>query len=614
MNASNVLVLDISAIKSEFPDDWVRANHVKCAWFLGQSFETLNTLKLPHGITVQGMGGDINRIAGEIAGEIENLDEQVFRGPWRRVWDASDLAERNPYTSSLYFDSCRTLALLQKAQENDTTLVIVDQADDARVFAQVCRDNGVAVQMQLGPDTGAIERRGLRRLVDEFRKARTFVSEMKTLRNLRNKTAGVDWKRVRESDVVVALWARSNTFPLDAPLEEHSHFGLFPHMLNEWGVKVAYLAFPISWVEPFEEIAENGVHAHDPVVFLHDFLNPFDVVIAMVKALLFPLVARRQLVVKGIDLKAVITRAIQRDTGSWRLARALLFGGVGVKMKAAKIKPRNVVHLYENQPWEKCLRAGIQRNLAETKTVACQQSFFADRYLSVLPAANDIRLGRIPDTLLVLGAEFSDKLKASGVADKQVKISGGLRYDLKTSPDNKGVANEPPSSPLRVLVSGSIGLDETLEIAIKAALAADGLDGVRFTINFHPVMAESSRKQIERAVQAVLGADADFIFSDQPAAPLLADADAVLYNSSGVVFEAMGVGVAPIFIGSDCMLDLNKAPTDTIYSVRSPEEIRELLSTLASGGQAQDIEPYGDTLKRVISPRNDAIFCQTLGV
>jgi hypothetical protein len=271
----------------------------------------------------------------------------------------------------------------------------------------------------------------------------------------------------------------------------------------------------------------------------------------------------------------------------------VLLREIGRQLARLGMAPDILLHLYEGQPWEKMLTRGFREHVPGTRIVGVQPAPFARNYISFFPSQRAIAEGAIPDLFLVNGERYADWLSEAGVPAERVGVVGALRYEDAVD------FTRPPG--IRILCCTGIDLDEAIELASKATLAAKGL-GRPLLINYHPVTDEEFRLAMRAAVMRAAGPNADHVtFSTAPMRELLDTAGTVLYTTSAACFEAVQAGRTAIYVGRDLQLDYDKLPDALALRCRSVTELRALLekSDLAETS-AQSPRALGQWLGAVI--------------
>jgi hypothetical protein len=559
--------------------------------FLAGSYARYTALRerLPPGWALPPPGSALNDAAKRLRDAVINLDAQAQpRTLSRREWDASLLAERGPLTSTLMLNLARLVVFLEWTARPGCHLVISEDATFGQLLLHEARRRGwdagwMVPGGALGRFSGMVLREQLARAIDGMRRRASVVRRF-LLRKLQ-----LAWQRrfhplrlseLQQTDVLLVVWGRANTFPQHGPMVEESYFGRLPALLSEAGFRVGYLSYPLTYVSPFREILANALAAQEPVALIEDCIPWWAILPAALHGLALPRNVGR-LSVLDIDASAVLRLEATRDRRLAVGAEACLLSYVGRGLAHRGIRPQTVLHLYESQPWEKMLALGLRDSVPAVRIVGVQHAPFAWNYLSFFPSRRSIAQGALPDLLLTTGDGYVHWLREAGVPADRLAVLGAVRFekmaDARTAP---GPA---------VLCCTSIELDEAMELAAKATAALEGV-GIPLLINFHPVTDAKFRASVRDAIHKAGRASGHVTLSPAPMRELLNEAGTVLYMSSAACFEAVANGRTAIYLSRELALDYDKLPNDMALGCGSRDELRHWLrqpNLAASAGQSR---------------------------
>jgi hypothetical protein len=555
--------------------------------FLTSSYTRYTALRdrLPAGWNMPSPGAALNDAAERLRDVVINLDAQAQPLSMGRLqWDASLLAERGPLVSTLMLNLARLVVFLEWTARPGRHLVVSEDAAFGQLLLSEARRRGwdagwLALGRDIGRFDGIVLREQVGRMIDGLRRRASVV------RRFLSRKLQLAWQRrshrlrvdeLRRADVLLVVWARSNTFPQQGPLLEESYFGRLPALLREAGLAVGYLAYPLTYVSRFGEIAANALSAQEPVALNEDFIPWWAIIPAAFHGLAFPHEIGR-LSVLGIDATPVLRLEAQRDRRLAVGAEARLLCYVGRGLARRGIRPQTVLHLYEAQPWEKLLALGLRESVPSARIVGVQHAPFAWTYLSFFPSRRTIEQRALPDLLLTTGEGFAEWLREAGVPADRVAVLGAVRFERMAD------AQRAPGP--AVLCCTSIELDEALELAAQATAALDGL-GIPLLMNFHPVTNAAFRASVREAVHKVAGASGHVTLSPAPMRDLLDQAGCVLYMSSAACFEAVANGRVAIYLKRELALDYDKLPDDMAMRCSSRDELRAWLRQPDAGKSA----------------------------
>lgn len=538
-------------------------------WYFGTRYEAFLTLtaRLPARWRAVAMGDAVNEAAGRLLPILADLDDHLFPEGPPLDWWAGCTAERNPYVDDLYLSLAQAVALVEAARRGGRHVVAVDDPALGRALVDVARRAGLSARWR-GPalrrfaTLGGFLRAAAGMLRDGWRQRRA------TWRH------GLTPGSLAGGDVWLVTWVGENTFS-SGPSVGDTFLGALPAWLRDWGARPGWLANPTGWLSDADAIAAAIARAGEPAAPMAAFVTVAALLGAVRRGLTLMFAAIRPFRALGIDLSPLIRRAIDRDAASGMALRALVYTGIARRCRRLNLQPRVLIYTYENQPWEKQLLAGFRRHCPGTRLVGVQHTAFADRYLSADPSRAQMEAGLFPDLLMTSGEEFRDRLAARGIAPGHLAVGGALRFpELACGGGSTG-----RTKIATILATLPMHGDEGLELAHKAAIAVADLPGLRLLVNFHPMMGDVARRAIRERIAAVdVGDRVSFV--DGPASRWLGETDLLLYNSSGTVFEAARAGLAAIYVGPSCGLDLEKVPGGGCLRCRSAAELAALVARL----------------------------------
>ena len=519
----------------------------------------------------------INDVAREHREEILNFDESVQPRSELRC-NATDLAERSVFTSNFIHTCCCALGLVRVLDTTeDDVLVVVDDALLGRRLAALARARRRDVET---PDARPLA------LVRARSVAAGIVHRLLFLRGL-GATRRVIRRRLDPArqqpmlDVLLATWADPETFSAEAPVERETYFGTLPGELRANGQSVGFLANLTTWIYPLDDILRSLASAADPVVVPEEAVRLRDGVAIALSTLVSPARVTGRFEPGGLDLSGLITDALRREWSQPRQLWALQFFHVG-RFLAGHGRPAKVIFPFENQPWEKTLRLGLRDALPDTGIVGYQHTPVSESWFPYFPSRRDVEGGNLPDRVLTIGTLWQRLFAASGYPPEQLEVTPALRYRhlAEPAPPRRRAEGEPAS----VVVAGSIGLSDSLELLVKAVEALAPLSNLVVRVKLHPKLG-ATRDEFVRGVLDVLQLDElpqAVRFVDGHASDVVREADVVLYNTTSVSYEALAAGVPVVFVASDFWFDVDPLPSGSgvRQTARTPEQIRAAVEAL----------------------------------
>jgi glycosyltransferase involved in cell wall biosynthesis len=523
----------------------------------------------------------INETVDRFRDEVLNFDSAVEPRSELR-WQATDLAERNIFTSGLVHSCACALALDDVLRStNDDLLVVVDDVLLGRRLVEVARSHGREASRH---GTSVALARG--RLLAEGLAHRIYFAATwaRTRRAVRRR---LDAKRPQpQLDVLLVTWADPETFPPGKPVEDERYFGTLPSELRAEGKTVGFLANLTTWAHAVEQIADGLGAAADPIVVPEETLGLRDVVALMLGTLASPARVRGRFAPGGLDLSPLIEDELRREWAKPRQLQALQWFHVG-RYLARRGRPSRVIFPFENQPWEKTLRLGLRAALPETESEGYQHTPFSEHWFPYFPSRRDLAAGQLPDRVLTIGPLWRRVLEASGYPAERLGSIRALRQrDLIGMQPRAARSTEDPVA----LVACSIGRSDSLELVVKALGALEQLADIHVRVKLHPKMDGSAETFVRTLLDALgrqeLPANVELVGGSSIDA--LGEADVLLYNTTSVAYEALALGVPVVFVQSDFFFDVDPLPpgNEARVAARTPEEIRAAVEKLLAESPA----------------------------
>lgn len=560
------------------PQDVHGAGRRGWAWaYLGSSGARFAALEGVFGLAGRiEVGSLVNAAADEFRAELLGFDA-ALRVRDELLWQCTDLADRNPFTSAFLYSCCVYLAAdrLIDGAAGDLALVFDDPLV-ARLVARRARARGVAV---------TFERPAL---------ARPAAVAGQLARTGWHRVRGVLGARARPCtpppaplDVLLVTWADPETFPAGQPKDHDTYYGELPGLLRGRGLSVGWIAVPAWWVYPVAEIHANIAAAHDWVLDAGTCRTRRDAAAFALRSLRPAAKLRGSLTVGGVDIAPLVRRELRLELTKPRQGWAHGFASVGAALQRAGMAPRVVVHPFENQPWEKALRAGIRRHIPGTFVVGYVHTPVPRRWFSFFPSSRDLSRGELPDRVVTMGAAWTELLERAGYPAERLRTGAAFRY-----PDVLRRLAEPARDaaavPQAVLIACSIGLWDSLELVGKTLDAFPEAGGPRVLVKLHPKTGVAPEALLDRlrASGRIVGPHVEIVHGG--VAALVERAGVVLYTTTSVSFEAIAAGVPAVFVESDFWFDIDAGPLDLglAAAARTPAEIRRVALELLAEAPA----------------------------
>jgi hypothetical protein len=554
----------------------------------------------------------IDEISREVRSDFINLDRQLDVNISDLRWQSSDVAERNPFSSDLFYHCSLYIAFDSLMNDNMGNLVVIveDWYLGWAMWRHAKNAGRAARFVSRGIDFGGFGpyvqwciwriRLVKQSILSRFHFIKHFVS-------LKRRPAGLERSRERHPgaddlgavDVCLTTWGEPETFPPSGEKETDDFFGILPMFLKKRGLKVQYLLNPIDWIHNPTIVVQNAKERGGAVILPVDCAGWLDALRAAVTSFFQPWRLKSRFVINGVDLSDLVRDEGRRDlTKALRQSWGMLYFCVGRFLRDKGLRPRVVLHPFENQPWEKALRLGLKRYLPDAEIVAYQHAPFPALWMGAFPSSRDIEENQLPDKLIVLGPAWMDIFSNHGYPPDVLVSGPALRFGhlFQDSPDGERPNDRTDPYVKTILTAASIGRNDAFELAHKTVEAFKADDSVRVLLKFHPRMGSANDiHELIRRILDSLGLDQlprNFEIVTDPIDKILPLVDLVLHTGTSVAVEAWAKGVPTLLVKPDLWLDMDNLSLvdDTAGSARTPLEVRTTAwkVMLREGGRASE--------------------------
>ncbi|MHA2052899.1 MAG: hypothetical protein ACW99F_04790 [Candidatus Hodarchaeales archaeon] len=287
---------------------------------------------------------------------------------------------------------------------------------------------------------------------------------------------------------------------------------------------------------------------------------------------------------EGLKISALIYFDLKRDWSGIRKTRDLIFYRVVNGWRKKGIKIHSFIHTYENNTWEKVFNLAFSELYPGTKIIGYQHSAVPKMLLNYFFSQNESELIPLPNRIITNG-RYPERLFAeSGYDPDKIVCGGAIRYSnlLKKIETTRESSQHQANRAKTILVTTSIILNDALELVSKVVKAFGGSVDYDVIIKSHPVMPYSKFSKF----LSIDELPKNFKLSNNSIEELLNESDVLIYTTSTTCIEAISLGVPPIHVESDHLIDMDQldfAPESRI-SVRSAEEIVKAVGETLSRG------------------------------
>ena len=534
----------------------------------------------------------INRIAREIRDEFVNFDTALCeRDKHSLLWQASALAERNPYSSDFFFYCCALKTVQQLRQREGERLIVV--CEDFSFGRILTGQTGavyrgcIPVWMHWG---GTLINRTARAVLQRI----WFLILMVQRKWILSRYKNTGLPEVPET--ILTVWADSQTLQQEGSV----YFGQMAPMIKDIKGSLGYLCCPLSWRESYSKIVRQAKASGEWSVFPEEMLKFRDILRIIFTTLFFDVKPAGPVRVAGMDVTRFFRDRLRQEKTKSAHMMSLRYYFAGAYFKEKKRFPKRVIHLYENQAWEKCLRIGLKEASGALEIVGCQHAPFPPLYLNYFPSRFDMANRQIPDRIVTIGQCHKQIFKNHGYPDEVLREGVAFRYAYLFG--EKDFLKQPHQSFRTVLAATSIDYWESFELVYKAVDYFKDKPDFRLMIKFHPQCVKAPK--ILSSILKYLDLEqlpSHIEIRKDDIYPLLQETDILLYTFTAVSYEAVAQSKPVVFIQSDIWFDMDKLEwfKELDRQARNAADLDAVFKRLSVSGGGEEDKVYSsrDILK-----------------
>lgn len=555
-------------------DRWLHAGP-DAAWRIGAEADALaNVPRVEIADILQRKAAELRRPFLDWAGKLARRNDSP-------EWWASELAARTSYTR-LYERLCTLAATLDALAEHreGTTLVV---CGTPALAAEVARSTG-AEPPASGPtaptESGSRALRAWARGAPQpllelpgrlSQPARVLLDGDPRYRRRILSARGLLEQRpfAGPGTALLFTWIDARSFAADGAYRD-PHLGPLAELLRVRGVDVALVPRVLHGL-PFAEAVDRLRGSGEACLFPDAYVELGDHRDAAARAASFaPELGDIQ--VAGLSISALAREHVEEHRSAH--AAALVLESLVRRLAGAGVRPQRIVHTCEGHSWELALASAVRRHLPHTTVIGYENLNMSRLALSMFASPAEIGIRPLPDRVVTNGPAYHEVLLSEGWPEALVRAGCGLRHAALWEAEP---VRRRPADPLRVFVAGELALGPSTELVRKAAQAFTDDPSIELVVKCHPLLP---RAELEQALGSLA---ARLRFDTRPTTELLREADVLLYTHSAVGFEALALGVPPVFVRSETTLDLDQLEfaTELRWEGRTPTQLRAAVTTIA---------------------------------
>ena len=197
----------------------------------------------------------INEVARDIWEEFVNLDASLSADTIRsEAWQASAVAENNPYMSDFFYQCCAVLAVDRICGDHDGDIFILCEDDDLLIFLAESLEHVQGTRIRLPSPMSWLK------VCRSLRESGRYITSrlMFLFRSVKRKglLCVARWRMKKRiplntgSQDLFVIWGTQRTFARGKRLERDGYFGDLTGSFYKTGRSLVYLVLPVEWVDP----------------------------------------------------------------------------------------------------------------------------------------------------------------------------------------------------------------------------------------------------------------------------------------------------------------------------------------------------------------------------
>ena len=497
-----------------------------------------------------------------------------------REWWAMPFTTKNPISTSLCRDTFVFLLVVELARKLEGTLVIVTESESLACQIKAWgREEGVLVSNAVRPSRTRLR----------------WIAKIEPLAILLL-VARALWFRVRVGCACERLQRREDGVLLLVTLvHPHSilpsgsfrdtYFGGMSEWLASQGLSVVVAGSVQGQSMSLARVFQAGSTTETRIP-LEAMLTLNEILHVGWKAIQVWWRARAsasvRLSIDGRAINELVRLAIREAHASGDVFRSLYMHDC-IERLGARLKVDRLFYPYENRAWEKMVLLGIRSSSPSTRSVGYQHASITASHTNFMLTDKEAEVTPLPDVVVTMGAVTKDWLiREGGHPASLVKVGCALR---QSNASDGMLRKRHEQRVMRVLVALATGLTEYVGMLTFLNEAIDPEEGREIRIRPHPTLF------LDKAVRLLPEGRTRFSYamSKGPVAEDLAWADVVLYASSTIGLEAVGMGVPAVYIDLGDILDTDPMGgwTEFKWVAREPKDLGTVLSEI---GMLSDVQ------------------------
>lgn len=528
-------------------------------------------------------------------------------------WWASSLSEKNPFISKTFLYSCYIKIVWSLIEYNHDTIVFFIECRELRLslVKNLHSTLGQGV-IHIEPKLSGFFNIFINMLEFIFKHAWFLLNNVyriilvKHVYKLKNSCF---IHKIESDDELILLhtWIDQRSFSNDN-LFHDAYFGGLKDYINKKNkhlVIIPSILHTISYSKSIEKL----LNCKEQFIIPSSFLNISNVLKILIMTLKRPK-KKSYPYFNNMDISSLIYNDYINDWKNTRVASNLLFYYFIKNLRSCNLSVERFIYTYENHTWEKICCIAFREFFPKATIIGFQHGGLSKMLINYFFSEKERNIIPFPDIVITSGKCFRHILMMSGYDPNKILCGGAIRYKYLNNLSKQTVQQKKINrNSVNILVAPSIGKNEAAELVYKVVRSFGSMSMYNVILKFHPLMPY---QQIANELN-LKSLPEHFKVSLQPISKLLMDCDFLLYTESTTCIEAIAMGVYPINISSDIIIDcdfLDPIP-EVRTKARTDDEIRCKVQELV------EIDPKElnkrkaasmNAAEKIFSPVDDSVY------
>lgn len=583
----------------EFISDAAKDSSVKWVFFGTDIFQEQSAANVLTGCEQIHIGSRLQQTAKELHKSFIDYVGELTQLRKSECWWLTTLSERSPTSSHLFLRICYLKIALDLSREVQQTLIIIC---DSRVLAKSIKENLASsslYEIMLYDTKTDFLKKHLKNVSSAVFEKIWFLTRYSG----RVAFARASYhKRLRktvtsEETIVIHSWVDDRSFSKTGAYQD-IYFGDLGKCLMQKGSNVIYLLdiLPTTW---YPKSIDAAGKSQIEYLLMEDFVSFSDIIRSIHVVWGLPTQITGFPLFGDIDIRSIVAEELKNERSTSIGEHAFLCYHICKKLSQTMII-KNFIFTYENQACQKMFVQALHEYSPKTTCVGYVHTYAIPMYTLYSIAGVEKNIMPLPDRIIVNGEQSKKNLIDCGYPSSIISLGGALRYTYLWTKHDSSICSGKRHN---ILVATSVNIIEAVELIKKAFAAFANIPNYTIIIKMHPTLPY---RKIAGFFQDLPN---NVCVSDLSVQELLKTAELVLYTSSTVAIEAVGMRIPVIHVKSDHIIDMNFFEgDDEIPSFSDPQDIAHFGKQILANKERLPLTVSDRLVSKFFLPVNDTVF------